>query len=345
MLITDLICTCFYVYLAVKKAVLQGDIDQAIRILGIHFPAVLQHQGSGSHILFQLKCQKFVEMVGEYDNKDDQRRRSRLGTHQRHYSEVDSMISLSSDDDHTSTLSSSQSSTHDYFDHNPRHHTDISTSPNNDMEHDRHHHQPFHPLAPPKIKDDGKPTKWASTTFSSSASSNSSSGDCHLPLQWNPTSSRSRSTSAHAYHGYSPPITTDSPAPGRRMSWAAIVATPASPTTATTTNHHHDTMDLIDSGGLQPSSSSSRRRSLRRNSSSSNGYSSCGSLSGFLAGDGVLTEQDESQSSDDMGTDDGMTTASLQSMMQSIMTFGQELQDLYGKDPSPTVKDKLKVSW
>ncbi|KAI8343417.1 hypothetical protein BC941DRAFT_411329 [Chlamydoabsidia padenii] len=303
--------------LEAKNAVLQGDIDQAIQILTMRFPAILQNQGSGSHILFQLKCQKFVEMVGEYDNKDTQRRRSSLtSSHQRRYSEVDSMISLSSDDDHMSTLSSSQSSTHDYFDH---HHGGSG----NDMENDRHHHhhQHFHPLATAtKIgKDDGKSQKWTTNDNQQTSS----------------TSSRSRSISAHAYHGYSPPITTDSSAPGRRMSWAAIVAAPASP-------NHTDTMDLGDS--FDRNYSAPKRHSLRRNSnsSSSNGYSSCSSLSGILGSDRVLAEQDESQSSDDMDTDDGMIKFSLHDMMQSIMTFGQELQDEYGKNPSPTVKDKLK---
>ncbi|ORZ14578.1 hypothetical protein BCR42DRAFT_492398 [Absidia repens] len=58
--------------LAVKNAVVRGDIDQAIELLGLYFPSILRttkniKNDKSASILFQLKCQKFVEMIGAYD--------------------------------------------------------------------------------------------------------------------------------------------------------------------------------------------------------------------------------------------------------------------------------------
>ncbi|CAO3597510.1 unnamed protein product [Absidia cylindrospora] len=339
--------------LDVKNAVVAGDIDQAIELINIHFPSVLQTQGKNGPILFQLKCQKFVEMISDHSNQEYQRRQSKYGSeqrHQRHFSEADSMMSFSSDDDHMSTLSSSQSSAHDYFDH---YQDGISTNSNNSGE-----------LG---IANE-KSARWASTPPKDTFATTTSSGKhSNSSSSWHPvtstsssssSSSRSRSISAHPYHGYSPPIATDISAPGRRMSWAAIVATPASPTTRNSNSNNNNNSHIAD--GVTPSATdygdnnnlaSSFHSTLRRSSSSSNGYSTCSGLSAILGSGGgggvgqrnmVLAEQDESQSSDDMDMDGDASKCSLRTMMQTIMAYGQELQDEYGKEPSSMIKEKLK---
>ncbi|KAI8093573.1 concanavalin A-like lectin/glucanase domain-containing protein [Halteromyces radiatus] len=76
--------------------------------------AYLTDQDGDNYILFQLKCQKFVEMISDHSDQEYEGRQRTTINHQRRYSEVDSMVSFSSEDDHTSILScSSQTSSMD----------------------------------------------------------------------------------------------------------------------------------------------------------------------------------------------------------------------------------------
>ncbi|CAO3590707.1 unnamed protein product [Absidia cylindrospora] len=103
--------------LAVKNAVVHGDIDQAIELLSIYFPSMFKTTKTSNNnndhaILFQLKCQKFVEMIRAYDTHVGRQggsnvdtftdSRSNSSNNQGHQPHNDD-ISSSSKDTHSST--------------------------------------------------------------------------------------------------------------------------------------------------------------------------------------------------------------------------------------------------
>ncbi|KAI1290615.1 ran-binding protein [Xylaria venustula] len=52
----------------IRRAILEGDIDRALSLTGIHYPRVL---GNNLDVYFKLKCRKFIEMIrkaAEYSN-------------------------------------------------------------------------------------------------------------------------------------------------------------------------------------------------------------------------------------------------------------------------------------
>ena len=66
----------------IRQAILKGDIDTALTHTNQHFPGVLQAQ-SNAHILFQLKCRKFIELVlsaAEIDKSRDSLRRNKYSS-------------------------------------------------------------------------------------------------------------------------------------------------------------------------------------------------------------------------------------------------------------------------
>ncbi|SAM03725.1 hypothetical protein [Absidia glauca] len=59
----------------IRHAVMEGHIDQVIRLTDQYYPGTLQQQGN-SLILFELQCGKFVELMREYSTRQKQRRPS-----------------------------------------------------------------------------------------------------------------------------------------------------------------------------------------------------------------------------------------------------------------------------
>ncbi|KAL0084816.1 hypothetical protein F4703DRAFT_1929086 [Phycomyces blakesleeanus] len=80
---------------SIRSAIMAGDIDLAIRLLDTHFPDLFVGNERGRTALFQLKCQKFIEMIGKYAEKEcaQYRRKERC---------LDLTDSIFSDDDHMS---------------------------------------------------------------------------------------------------------------------------------------------------------------------------------------------------------------------------------------------------
>lgn len=58
--------------LDIRHAVMEGRIDEAIRLTEQHYPGTLQQQDN-SFILFELQCGKFVELMREHSTRQKQR--------------------------------------------------------------------------------------------------------------------------------------------------------------------------------------------------------------------------------------------------------------------------------
>ncbi|RCI00445.1 hypothetical protein CU098_011082, partial [Rhizopus stolonifer] len=52
----------------IRSAIIHGNIDEAIRLIHLYFPGVLQEEGRGKELQLWLKCGKFVEMMRDYCN-------------------------------------------------------------------------------------------------------------------------------------------------------------------------------------------------------------------------------------------------------------------------------------
>ncbi|KAI8387051.1 concanavalin A-like lectin/glucanase domain-containing protein [Blakeslea trispora] len=50
----------------IRSAIIHGRIDEAIRLINLYFPGVLQEEGRGQELQLWLKCGKFVEMMRSY---------------------------------------------------------------------------------------------------------------------------------------------------------------------------------------------------------------------------------------------------------------------------------------
>lgn len=46
--------------LGIRKAILEGDVDRALKYTNAYYPQVLQEN---EHVYFKLRCRKFIEMV------------------------------------------------------------------------------------------------------------------------------------------------------------------------------------------------------------------------------------------------------------------------------------------
>lgn len=53
-------------FVAIRSAIIRGDIDDAIRLIQQHFPKLLDQGERGKSVQLMLKCGKFVEMMREY---------------------------------------------------------------------------------------------------------------------------------------------------------------------------------------------------------------------------------------------------------------------------------------
>ncbi|CAO3638217.1 unnamed protein product [Cunninghamella echinulata] len=275
-------------------------------------------------------------------------------------------------------LSSSHSSSNiSYFDNMNDHHNDLPPQSNSKQQ--QFIHPLTSHLADNHENDDGKSILYPSNLSNnncisinthslpiSNHNNNHSSIDHHHYLNNN------KSKPFHILSHHVPPNTypLTSPAQGKRKSWAEIAASPS------TINHQQPMEGVIESNNTstsllicKPSTTTSttrRRSSFRRGSCCSNSSNSVYSnISGSLTNhDLILDEEGESifmkekekdgnndgedqdedeESSDDMMTmtDDGSSITSIQSM-QSIMDYGQQLRDTYGKEQNPLYKEKLK---
>ncbi|KAI9264298.1 hypothetical protein BDA99DRAFT_508942 [Phascolomyces articulosus] len=67
---------------SIRTAILAGNIDHAIELTQKHYPLVLKKQEDntnnkkGQDIMFELKCRKFIEMMREYSEREDDDRTS-----------------------------------------------------------------------------------------------------------------------------------------------------------------------------------------------------------------------------------------------------------------------------
>jgi len=93
----------------IRHAILQGDIDTALTSMDEHFPEVLQAQ-SNRHILFHLKCRKFIELVlraAEIEKLTDSLRKTKQSSNGiSHSSAVDDVFDqpMELDDEHQPSM-------------------------------------------------------------------------------------------------------------------------------------------------------------------------------------------------------------------------------------------------
>lgn len=60
--------------LAIRSAIVNGKIDEAIRLIDMYFPGVLQEEGRGQELQLWLKCGRFIEMMRECCDYNKSRR-------------------------------------------------------------------------------------------------------------------------------------------------------------------------------------------------------------------------------------------------------------------------------
>ncbi|KAF7723012.1 hypothetical protein EC973_002428 [Apophysomyces ossiformis] len=60
---------------SIRAALLAGQVDRAMELTQTYFPGVLDEQGKGENIVFELKCRKFIEMISEYTEQEHALRR------------------------------------------------------------------------------------------------------------------------------------------------------------------------------------------------------------------------------------------------------------------------------
>ncbi|KAG0171165.1 hypothetical protein DFQ29_008975 [Apophysomyces sp. BC1021] len=59
----------------IRTALISGQVDRAIELTQKYFPGVLDENGKGEQIMFELKCRKFVEMMSDYTEQEHALRR------------------------------------------------------------------------------------------------------------------------------------------------------------------------------------------------------------------------------------------------------------------------------
>ena len=57
--------TPFCVHVGIQACIVRGRVSEAVKLVRVAYPGLLD---SNKHLLFQLKCRQFVEMIGGHDN-------------------------------------------------------------------------------------------------------------------------------------------------------------------------------------------------------------------------------------------------------------------------------------
>lgn len=83
----------------IRKAIIAGDIDSAINLTNELFPGLLDGPEVGKDALFELKCQKFVEMVRDYGDREQAKRDTEISDED-HCSVNSGRLSIFRDDEH-----------------------------------------------------------------------------------------------------------------------------------------------------------------------------------------------------------------------------------------------------
>lgn len=58
----------------IRSAIINGKIDEAIKLIDLYFPGVLQEEGRGKELQLGLKCGRFIEMMRECCNYNKSKR-------------------------------------------------------------------------------------------------------------------------------------------------------------------------------------------------------------------------------------------------------------------------------
>jgi hypothetical protein len=109
-------------YLVIRSAIINGKIDEAIRLMDMYFPGVLQEEGRGQELQLGLKCGRFVEMMRGYceDNKNRRLRANSVArngvTRSRSSSNSDLHLDTEEDNRKRANSASVASPTHSSFD-------------------------------------------------------------------------------------------------------------------------------------------------------------------------------------------------------------------------------------
>lgn len=80
----------------IRSAIINGKIDESIKLIDQYFPGVLQEEGRGQELQLWLKCGRFIEMMREYC-EHNKNRRSRT-THQQENGNGTNQSSSTSDE-------------------------------------------------------------------------------------------------------------------------------------------------------------------------------------------------------------------------------------------------------
>ncbi|KAI8388881.1 uncharacterized protein BYT42DRAFT_561599 [Radiomyces spectabilis] len=139
----------------IRRSIIQGNIAEAVQTLDKHYPGILTRDTTETDLLFELKCQEFVELMREYSHVERQQR-----SLSRRSNSIDTTITFE-DDDHVSSTSSRRSSSFDDDDFSPSEY--------------RPSMQPLlssSPTLPVPVRASGRRLSWAEVAASSSPTGN-----------------------------------------------------------------------------------------------------------------------------------------------------------------------------